>query len=223
MGVITKYRLAEEIKSLLDGGNIPEASSISFNEIKISIGQVANALLKMDYIQINGRLGETIPNGSMLGLYEDIECTKWRGKSTAMLPIKPVKLPRNMGVWSIFPSDEPDNEFIPISLGQASLIQSQPLISDILGQVGYEVYGDRVVFTRDLTPQTGTYKVSMRLVIMDINQYSDYDPLPLLPEMEWEIKKQVFQLYANQPLPDKLVDSTVKENKNTPLKQQQQS
>ena len=141
----------------------------------------------------------------------------------AVLPIKPLKLPRNMGVWSIFPSGEPDNEFIPIEMGQASLIKSQPLINDLLGQAGYEVYGNQVIFTKDLTPPTGTYKVSMRLVIMDVEQYGEWDPLPILPEMEMQIKQEVIKLYSAQPIGDKLVDSSSKENQGVPLRQQQQS
>lgn len=223
MGVVTIYRLAEECKNLLDGGHIPAASSISMNEVKIAIGQVCNSLLKIDYFQTNAKWGEMIPNGTVLGLYEDIIVDKWRGKSRAILPIKPLKLPRNMGVWSVFPSGEPDKEFIPVEMGQWSLLQSQPMINDILGQCGYETYGNQILFTKDLTPPTGTYKVSMRLAIMDITQYTDYDVLPILPEMEWQIKQEVIKLFSGQPLPDKVVDSTTKEQQNIPLRQQQQS
>jgi len=67
MAVITIGRMAEEIKKMLDGGTSPLASNISYNEIKIAIGQVANQLLKVDYFSINGKMAETIPNGSVLG------------------------------------------------------------------------------------------------------------------------------------------------------------
>ena len=58
---------------------------------------------------------------------------------------------------------------------------------------------------------------------MDISQYSDYDMLPILPEMEWSVITEVYKMFSTQPLPDKLVDSTVKENKNVPLNQQKQA
>jgi hypothetical protein len=219
----TLYRLAEETLRLLSGGNIPAASKVTISEMKIAIGQVANQLLKVDYIQINGKMQEAIPNGSMLGYYENCTVESWKGKSRVRLPIKPVKLPRDMGVWSVFPSGYPDREIIPLQMGQWALLQSQPLLSNLLGQIGRETYGDYIVFTKDITIPGETITVDMRLVIMDISLYGDYDPLPILPEMEWQIKNMVYQTYAGEPIPDKLSDSTAKESKNIPLIQQRQS
>ena len=76
----TIYRLSEEIKKLLDGGDNPAASDISINEIKIAAGQVANSLLKTDYLQVNTKMAETIPNGSVLGYYADLTVESWKGK-----------------------------------------------------------------------------------------------------------------------------------------------
>jgi hypothetical protein len=64
--------------------------------------------------------------------------------------------------------------------------------------------------------------VTIRLVVLDFTQYSDYDPLPLPPEMEWPIKQEVYKLYMNEQIPDKLVDPGVKEGK-IPLRQQAQT
>lgn len=219
----TIYRLAEEIKKLLDGGDNPAASDISINEVKIAVGQVANSLLKPDYLQVNAKIGETIPNGTMLGYYGDLVVEGWKDKSRVKLPIKPLKLPRDMGVWSVFPSDQPDKEFIPLQMGQWSLLQSQPLLNNLLGQVGRETYGDYVLFTKDITVPGETVTVDMRLVIMDIALYGDWDLLPIIPEMEWQIKQEVVKLYSGEPIPDKLVDSTTKEQKNIPITQQRQS
>ena len=72
MAVITIGRIAEECLKILSGGNIQAATNISLNEIKIAIGQVANSLLKTDYITGNIPMGEMIPNGTVLGLYEGI-------------------------------------------------------------------------------------------------------------------------------------------------------
>lgn len=224
MAVVTIGRLAEECLKLLSGGDIQLASNISLNELKISIGQVCNSLLKTEYFQVNGKLGEAIPNGSVLGLYEGITPVSWvTGKSKATLPIKPLKLPRNIGVWSVFLSDEPDKEFIPLQMGQGTLIQSQPMINTLLGQIGYENFGMELVFNKDLPLLFPGKTLSMRLAIMDVSEYGDFDPLPILPEMEWEVKKQVISVYAGEGIADKLVDSLSKQMQNVPLKQQVQS
>jgi len=227
--VVTIYRLVEEIRKVLNSGNVPAAADISYGEIKVSVGQVANQLLKVEHLQINEAMGEKIPNGSVLGWYEDIDVSTWNNKSKAELPIKPLKLSRNMGVFSIYPKFdtnddyELDKEFIPIQMGQSSLIRSQPMINDILGQIGYEVFGNSVIFTKDIKKLFPNIKLAMRLVVMDISLYGDYDILPILPEQEWEIKKEVLKLYGMGGIADNLVDSTTKEQQNIPTREQKQS
>ncbi len=229
MAVQTIYRLAEQVLSLVEGGDPKAASSISIPEIKIACGQVINAILKTDYLTVNGSLNEVIPNGSVLGLYEGIEVISSNGKSQATLPIKPLKLPRNMGVWAVYPkyttssNYDYDNEFIPLQMGQGALIKSQPLFNDLLGQVGYECFGEKLYFTKDIKSLFPDVVLAMRLVIMDIAQYGDYDMLPLPPEYEWEVLKQVYQMYSTQPIPDKTVDATVAENKGILPNQQKQA
>lgn len=228
MAVVTIYRLAESCLSLIEGGDPKVASSLSFGEIKIACGQVINSLLKTDYFTVNGSLGEVIPNGSVLAMYENIEVVSSNGKSQATLPIKPIKLPRNMGVWGIYPkyttdgNYEYDKEFIPLQIGQGALIKSQPLFNDLLGQVGYECFGDKIYFTKDIKQIFPDVVLAMRLVIMDISQYGDFDNLPLPPEYEWEVISQVYKMYSTQPTPDKVVDSTTAEQKGIPINQQKQ-
>lgn len=218
----TLYRLAEECLRLIAGGNPDVASKVHINELKISVAQCANSLLKTEYLQVNVPLSETIPNGAMLGLYENILVTKWLTKSKCKLPVKPLKLPRNMGVFAVFSPLDPDCEYIPLEMGQSTLLQSQPLINDLLGQIGYSTYGDEIVFTKDLTlPNTPVY-VSMRLVILDFSLYDDWAILPILPETEFQIKKEVTAMYLGEPVADKIVDPGRAEQKGVPLKQQTQ-
>lgn len=229
MAAVTIYRLAEQVFGLIEGGNPGVGASITFNTLKIACGQVINKLLKIEHFSVNEKMGEKIPNGSVIGWYEGIEVTNWNGKSKATLPIKPLKLLRNMGVWAIYPkyttlgNYELDKEFIPLQMGQGGLLKSQLQISDLLGQVGYETFGDSVIFTKDIKALFPDVVVAMRLAIMDISQYGDYDILPILPEHEWDVITEVYKIYSSQPLPDKVVDTTVKEDKNIPLIQQKQA
>lgn len=224
MAVITKGRLAEEILKLLSGGEIQAAGDISLAEIKVSIGQVINQLLKVDYFSTNMKMGEVIPNGAVLGLYEGIAVSSHsNGTSKSTLPIKPLKLPRNMGVFSVYRTNDPTNEFIPLQMGQSNLLKSQPMINNLLGQIGYECFGNVLVFTKNIPQLFPDETLSMRLAVMDMDQYGDYDILPVLPEQEWTIKQEVFKLYSEEPIADKLVDSSVSEQQNVPIKDQQQT
>mgnify|MGYP005608342417 FL=1 len=224
MAVLTRYRLAEQIFGIIEGGDPGAASSISINELIISVGQVINAKQKAEYFDRNVPMGESIPNGTVLGLYQSVAVVQdGTGYSKATLPIKPLNLPRNMGVWSVYPSGQPENEFIPLQMGQNNLLRSQPMINDLLGQVGYETLGATLRFTQDLT-NGGTVSptVDMRLAVLDMDQYDDYTMLPIPPEWEWDIIKEVYGLYTTQPIPDKVVDSTTKELIKVPINDQRQ-
>jgi len=224
MAVLTRYRLAEQIFNLLEGGDPKAASSISMNEIIISVGQVVNKMLKTDYFERNIPMGETIPNGAVLGLYENISVTKdGTGFSKCTIPVRPLSLPRNIGVWSVYPSGKPEQEFIPMQMGQNNMVRSQPMINTLLGQVGYELLGETIRFNKDLTEGGGTTTtVDMRLAIMDMDNYDDYTMLPIPPEWEWDIIKEVYAMYSTQPIPDKTVDATQNELLRIPVNDQRQ-
>ncbi len=226
----TIYRLAEECQLLLSGGTTAGAFNPTINELKIAVAQVANALFKVDYFPNNLSMGESIPNGAALGLYESVAVTQSGLVSKSVLPAKPIKLPRNMGVWSIWPAGHPElGEFIPLQMGQTNLLRSQPsILSDLSGQIGYENQGGMsIVYNKDLTLMEidgePISAVDMQLVILDFTQYGDWDNLPIPAEQEWDIKKQVVAMYANMPIADKTVDPGVNEQVNTPINKQRQA
>jgi hypothetical protein len=222
---ITIYRLSEEILAILSGGDLQAASNVTLGDLKISICQVINQLLKTDYIQSNLQAREIIPNGSVIATYDNpaLSVSAYGvGRSKVTLPVKPIKLPRNMGLWSVYRVNASQDEFIPLQMGQQSLLQSQPLINDMLGQVAYENFGLDIIFNKDLTLLYPGESVAVRLMIMDVTQYGDYDILPVLPEMEWTIKQEVLKLYGAEGTTDLLVDSSTKQQQNTPVKDQKQ-
>ena len=104
------------------------------------------------------------------------------------------------------------------------------MINDLLGQIGYEVRGLDIYFTKDLTTldyvevsNVRVTYINVELAILDVSKYGDYDILPVPPEMEWEIVQEVYKLYITQPTADKIVSATAKEDKGTPLRQQEES
>lgn len=229
MALPTIYSISEAVLKVLSGGEIQTATNVSIDEIKISVCEVINQALKVEHFSVNEKIGEKIPNGSVLGFYENIEVISYNGKSKATLPIKPLKLPRNMGIWGIYPKWETngnyefDKEFIPLQMGQGGLIKSQSLFNDLLGQVGYENFGTELIFTKDIKGMYPDVVLAMRLVIMDVSQYGDFDLLPILQEQAWGIKQEVIKLYSGVGISDMLVDATTKQNQNLPLKEQKQT
>lgn len=224
MAVVTPYRLAEEIKKILDNGSIQLASNVSWGEVKIAIGQVINSMLKVEYLSVNEKIGEKIPNTTVIATYENIAVvSRGNNGSKAMLPAKPLMLPRNMGCFSVYRTGYPNDEFIPMQMGQQAMAQSQPLLNDLFGQISYENKGMELRFNKDLTLLYPNETITCELAIMDISQYGDYDVLPVPPEYEFEIKKQVLALFAPEGITDLIVDSSNKMQANIPVESQKQT
>lgn len=101
------------------------------------------------------------------------------------------------------------NSFIPIQTGQSQFIATQGnLLNNLLGQIGYEVENGSVVFTEDITA-LGINNVMMKLVVMDLSKFSDYDILPIGADMEAIIVQNLFKLFSAQMPTDKINDPGV--------------
>ena len=96
--------------------------------------------------------------------------------------------------------------FIPVQGGQIAIIKSQPLISELMGHVGYWVIGKDVIFHKDIS-LNGVVKVSMNLVVFDIAKYGDYDPLPIPADMEEQIINEIMKALAPVQQGDRVVDN----------------
>ena len=129
----------------------------------------------------------------MIAFYENIQVTSVGDKSQAELPIVPISLPRNMGVYRV--TDSNDNDFIPVPLGQGALLRADKLLNDLLGSIWFEVRKNVVIFSKDIL-LLGINTVNMYLIVMDISLYSNTDPLPIPSSMEEEIVERAFAKFA---------------------------
>lgn len=210
--MVTKYLIGEQIRSRLNGGKGKEAAWADIREVYKAVEQVANSLTKAEAFKVILPAGETIPEGLSLVPYLNVPVTTYMGTARAKLPVMPARLIRNMGVFAIGPMKlEADtilnSQFIPVSMGQSSFLQAQPMISDLLGQVGYEVHGTDVIFLSDITAAPNNITaVWMKLVVNDFSQYGDFDILPIPADMEADLVEQVYGRFASELAPDKIDD-----------------
>jgi hypothetical protein len=107
-----------------------------------------------------------------------------------------------MGVFLVAPDDDEEAQFIPVPAGQSGFIKKQGLMSDLLGQVGYEVKDGHCVFTKEIDGP-----VQMHLVVMDFAKYDEMDILPLPAELAKNVVEEVVKFYIDESFPDKIVDS----------------
>ncbi len=195
----TKYKLAEQVLYRIAGGFPDVAESVQLVDMYPAIEQIVNALTKAQQFSINMANGETIPDNLMVGVYENVAVTSlgYRiNKSKATLPIQPISLPRNMGIYQIYDPNLPDNAYIPIQAGQGALLKTDALLSDLLGQVSYEPKGKSIIFSKDL-PAYDINVVTMELVVMDISLYGETDTLPIPADLEGAIVEQLFRQFTS--------------------------
>ena len=188
----TKYLISEQVITKLAGGYPDIADSVQKADLYKRIEQKVNAMYKMQHFSITLPSGEIYPENLAVATYEGITVTSSGLISTATLPVMPISLPRNAGVYLIYDPNYPDNAFIPIMNGQRQLLKTDALLSDLMGQITYEVKGKTVRFNKDLT-LLGTSTVTMELVTLDISQYSITDQLPIPADFEDAIVMELYK------------------------------
>lgn len=175
----TKTYISDQVLYRLAGGYPPANFPVQPEDVWAALGQKVNAKYKVEQFNVDMANGETVPNGACVAYYEEVAVASsvTLSNSLSILPVLPISLPRNMGVVEI---SDPKGQvsFIPLIAGQRQLLKSQPLINDLLGQVGYEQRGKTITYTRDLT-LLGISTVNMSLAVMDISTYSETDNLPI--------------------------------------------
>jgi len=189
----TKYLLAEQVQIRLAGGFRDANQPVQNEDIVKAIEQIINSMFQMQYYNATLPTGETIPDNLMIAFYENIPVTTLGDKSQAELPVIPISLPRNMGVYRV--TDSKDNDFIPVPLGQGALLRADKLLNDLLGNVWFEIRKNIVIFSKDIL-LLGIDTVNMYLIVMDISLYSNTEPLPIPASMEEEIVEKAFAKFA---------------------------
>lgn len=210
----TKYKISEQILRILKGSDNPNASRTEQEEVTELVGQVINKLLKVEHYQ-SMTDGDVAPNGFVIATYTAIVVTQYlTNYATCTLPAMPVKLPKDMGLFHIGSPTDPFTSYIPVPSGIYQMVSEEPLISDVLGQVAYERFGLQVIFTTDITTAVPAITtVTIRLVVMDVSQLTDYDPLPIPADMEISVITGVLQILGVEPPPDNKVDPVAEQSK----------
>ena len=210
----TLYTMSEQVMSMLQGGDSPAAPKFERDEVKRFIIQFINQQIKTQHLTEEMAGGEQIPDGTVLAEYDSVAVEKYKNVSRATLPIMPVKMPLNIGIFHVSKTDDIINGFIPFEAGQLQMIGEEPFISEILGQVGYEPRGKYLIFNRDITEgddDTKIESVYMLLAVKDLSLYNDWELLPITSDMEAILISNVYEFLKGQSPSNKKVDVVSKQ------------
>ncbi len=109
-----------------------------------------------------------------------IEYTLTPASNTVTLPVFPMTLPMDMGVWKVSLVSN-GVAMIPIN-STMSNVYGATNTSFLEGQTGYTVKGNKIKFTTSVTTL-----VAVELLVSDFSTTGETDPLPVSPDIEADV------------------------------------
>lgn len=211
----TKKTISDAVLFKLAGGYPDGAFPVDERDIWSSLEQKINAKFKLRQFDTNLPAGETIPSNLHIAIYEGVAVASVGEASTSTLPITPISLPMEMGIFLVYDSRYPDNPFIPLRRGQRALMRADNLLSDLFGQITYDVTNRTLRYNKDLT-LLGCDEVTMELIVFDMSQYSVTDVLPIPADYEAELEDELVREFAPVTPESGIVNPITTANQNLP-------
>lgn len=197
---MTKTILAEQIQRLyarfLDKDNPSDV--IDLREVILLVGQSINKVLKLQVAESFKAGMIDVPKCNLIEYTCPVIAESGNARAYITLPVIPLNLPMDMGIWSISTSNGAMTPYIPIPAQDVLVFQGANL-SYLEGKIGYYLQGKKVYFTKNITlTANGTVtSVVVNLLTMDLSQFGDNDVLPISPEVESAIIADVLETVSN--------------------------
>ena len=195
----TKSTLSEQVQRIyarfLDKNNSSDV--IDIREVMLLVNQSINKILKLEVAESFKAGLVDVPKCSLIQYTASVTADAPNNRSFITLPVIPLTLPLDMGIWSISASNAAMTPYIPIPSQDVLVFQGANL-SYLEGQTGYYVQGKKVFFTKDLT-LAGNGSISsviINILASDFSQFADNDMLPISPEVESAVITEVLNIIS---------------------------
>lgn len=201
-----KATLSEQIQRIyarfLDKDNPSDV--IDIREVMLLVSQAINKILKLEVAESFKAGLVDIPKCSLIQYTATVVSESANNRSYIVLPVIPLTLPLDMGIWSISASNAVMTPYIPIPAQDVLVFQGANL-SYLEGQIGYYIQGKsasgtgaRVYFTKDITLSANGSITSVLINILasDFSQFTDTDMLPISPEVESAVIAEVLNIIS---------------------------
>ena len=190
----TKAILSEQIQRIysrfIDKGN--ESDVIDIREIKLLVNQSINKVLKLQVAESFKAGLIDVPKCNLVEYTCAVTSQSGNSRAYITLPVIPINLPMDMGIWSIAATNAAMTPYIPIPAQDVIVFQGTNL-SALEQQVGYYMQGKRVYFTKDITTvgNGSITSVIVNLLASDFSTQGENDLLLISPEVENSIIEDV--------------------------------
>jgi hypothetical protein len=137
-------------------------------------------------------------------LYELTTDTQSDLQATATLPAQPINLPRGMGVWRIYSEKNPSVSWIPIQSGSTFMLDG--MIDDSIDLLNtYEYFDNKTIYFNSTVAQMPS-DMKVQMIIVDPEQISETDLLPIPADMEEDVITDVLRVVGMNQQEDNLND-----------------
>lgn len=195
---------------IIKGGNYSVSSNVDIRSVMELVGQVINTKLKAEFYGPHISAGEVNANGMVYATYPKIPVEVEGGYAKIKLPVMPVKLLKNMGLYQITKEGDMLGEyrFLPVANGLWPLIKAggMGITAKSLKHICYVNEGLDVWFTENIKELHGIDNCRVKLVVNDSRSLSEFDPLPIPADMEADVVIEVSNIFRNPSPADKVVD-----------------
>ena len=118
----SKRLISDQVLYRLSGGSPDVSFPVQKQDVWKALEQLVNSMFKLTQFSENLPSGETIPNGLSIATYESVDVSSYGDVSKATLPVIPIMLPKNMGIFDVRPAMSLPNvsgmfSFIPLAKG----------------------------------------------------------------------------------------------------------
>jgi hypothetical protein len=200
---MTLRQLVRQIITDLSGGDISRDTPYNENYVAQRVRFRLNGLLKLTFFEKYAE-GDKTPINTYIWRYEKVPVQKGDKSLFIDLPVVPVTLPHDKGVWKVYPENNPYESFIPRhNVGITSILPAGRL----QGKRGYWRVGKKIFFDNNQTPIVK--EVDVELIIAAPETLGLDEDLPATPEVLSECIQLVKQDVAKMILEDTIDNSKV--------------
>lgn len=195
----TLRQIAQEVHRIESGGDVSDDSRFSEAYTIMLVRQAANKLIAP---LVFANLNSEGDRGTLPLLIVGYEVSV-----TGTVPNRKVTLPEaynnhafGKGLYGIAPIEDPTNHFIPRNSPAVS--RNLPCADLEPDQNSYYTEGLTVYFDENMDLK----KVLVKVIMAAPSSVGADDPLPIYPEMEYDIIMMVRQMLRDQPIQDRILD-----------------
>jgi len=189
---MTRRYIADQVLFRLDGSSPEVSQSVQLEDVYAAIGQWVNSKFKLRHLSDTLSSGESLPEGCALATYSDVAVSTDGDVASVTLPVMPIALPRNLGVYNVSGGGY---NFIPLQRGQIAMLGAEFMLNTLFGQVAYETVGKKIKFSKNIK-LLGINTVDLDLMVFDMSLYNDTDALPIPSDMEFELVDTLYKMFA---------------------------